>query len=175
MNAPDSLPAALCTECGLCCDGSLLAEVELAGSTEADRLEALGFETEEGDDDGRDAWFLPLPCAALCGSRCSVYEHRPRTCRTFECRLLKDVAAGVVPLGEALETVAGARTERDEILRLLRALDPDGETEGLPLAERVSETVLRSEEGGKRGRRTDRLRERMKGLTALLGRHFLRG
>ncbi len=173
MSAPDSLTAALCTECGLCCDGSLLAEVELSGEVEAGRMETLDLEVEEGDDNGRDAWFLPLPCEALCGSKCGVYEHRPQTCRTFECRLLKDADSGALQLDEALAAVAVARSERDAVLELLGDLDADGDTAGLPLAERVSETLLRLEEAGKRGRKADRLRGRMESLGAMLTDRFL--
>jgi len=173
MSAPDSLTAALCTECGLCCDGSLLAEVELSGEVEAGRMETLDLEVEEGDDSGRDAWFLPLPCEALCGSKCGIYEHRPRTCRTFECRLLKDADSGALQLDEALGVVAAARSERDAVLELLNDLDAGGSAPRLPLAERVSETVLQLEEAGRRSRKADRLRQRMESLGALLTDRFL--
>ena len=47
-----SLTDQLCTRCGLCCDGSLFADVELAGSAEAAGLEVMGLEIEEDDTDG---------------------------------------------------------------------------------------------------------------------------
>jgi Fe-S-cluster containining protein len=34
-------------------------------------------------------------CPMLVDGRCSIYEHRPRTCRTYDCRVF--VAAGVAP------------------------------------------------------------------------------
>jgi len=40
----------LCTRCGLCCDGTLFAEVELAHRAEATLLEALGLEIERDDE-----------------------------------------------------------------------------------------------------------------------------
>lgn len=104
-----SFTDALCANCGLCCDGSLFADVELAGADEADGLEAMGLEIEDGDSDGKDAEFLVQPCRALKGTRCSVYAHRPECCRTFECRLLRDAVEGRVSVEEALAVVADAR------------------------------------------------------------------
>lgn len=37
-------------------------------------------------------------CPMLVDDRCSIYEHRPRTCRTYDCRIF--AAAGVAPEGE---------------------------------------------------------------------------
>ena len=73
-----SLTDALCTRCGLCCDGSLFADVELSGPTEAAGLEALGLEIE---DDGNGGEVMALPCGALRGKRCSIYRRRPKCCR----------------------------------------------------------------------------------------------
>ncbi len=130
---------ALCANCGLCCDGSLLADVELAGRREADRMEALGLEVEEGDDEGRDLCLLPLPCAALRGTRCSIYPHRPETCRTFECRLLKDALAGRVSLAEARGVIEETRSLARRLGELVEAV---GEEEGGgTLAERVHEAM----------------------------------
>jgi uncharacterized protein len=98
-----SLTDTLCTRCGLCCDGSLFADVELAGRAEATRLEILGLEIEDGDSGGA---LLVQPCAALHKRRCAIYEHRPRCCRTFECRLLQNVRRGAVSVGQAQEQIA---------------------------------------------------------------------
>ena len=88
-----NLTDTLCTRCGLCCDGSLFAEVELAGRAEVARLAILGLEVE---DDAVDGAQLQQPCAALHGRRCEIYAHRPTCCRTFECRLLRDVRRGAL-------------------------------------------------------------------------------
>lgn len=100
-----SLTDTLCTRCGLCCDGSLLADVELASRSEATRLEILGLEIEDDDAHG----LLVLPCAALRGTRCSIYPHRPETCRTFECRLLQEVRRGAVSVETAESRIVEAR------------------------------------------------------------------
>ncbi len=43
-------------------------------------------------------------CPMFVNGRCSIYEHRPNTCRTFDCRVFK--AAGVTPDPER-QTIAG--------------------------------------------------------------------
>lgn len=43
-------------------------------------------------------------CPMLVDGRCSIYEHRPRTCRTYDCRVF--AATGVEVEGETKEAVA---------------------------------------------------------------------
>ena len=98
---------ALCTRCGLCCDGTLFADVELAGRAEAAGLEVMGQEIEDDDAGGG---LLVQPCGALQRRRCGIYAHRPECCRTFECRLLQDVRRGSVGLERAGEQIEEALT-----------------------------------------------------------------
>ena len=134
-----SLTDTLCTRCGLCCDGSLFADVELGGPAEAAGLEILGLEIEDDDADGE---LLVQPCAALRGKRCTIYEHRPECCRTFECRLLEDVRRGAVTVERAEEHIA-ATLERigrvDALIARLGRGDPR-----LPLKERFAEALARN-------------------------------
>ena len=95
----------LCTQCGLCCNGVLFADVELRDAEESLRVESLGIECDE--EEGREV--LIQPCAGLKGTRCGVYAHRPECCRTFECRVLKDHLAGRLSLAEALGVVGEMR------------------------------------------------------------------
>jgi len=139
---------ALCTRCGLCCDGSLLGDVELAGAAEAGRIERLGLEL---DDDG-DGYVLPQPCAALDGCRCTIYAQRPGSCRAFECALLQKLQRGDIGPRHALIAVERARARIREVERLL---GPARGTERLPLAERCSEALAR--EGAQRRQRRARL------------------
>lgn len=132
----------LCTACGLCCDGSLFADVELAGGDEATTLEVLGLEVEDPDEGHRG--LLLQPCRALQGTRCSVYAHRPACCRTFECRLLQQVGRGAVEIDRAQEQIALTRGRIARIRSLIAALSPD--VEPLPLKERCAEALANSEE-----------------------------
>ena len=132
-----SLTDTLCTQCGLCCDGSLFGDVELAGRREATGLEILGVEIE---DDG-DREVLVQPCRALQGTRCSIYEHRPECCRTFECRLLRDVRRGAVSVDRAQALIAETREQIGRVKGLLLQLGRRGSR--LPLKERCAEALAR--------------------------------
>ena len=63
----NALTDTLCTRCGLCCDGSLFADVELASGDEASALEVMELEIEDDDDDGGGV--LVQPCGALKGTQ----------------------------------------------------------------------------------------------------------
>jgi Fe-S-cluster containining protein len=130
-----SLTDTLCTQCGLCCDGSLFADVELVGRAEATRLEIMGLEI----DDDADGELLLLPCAALQGTRCSVYAHRPKCCRSFECHLLQEARRGAVTVERATEQIAEARKRIGGVKDLLAQLgQPDAR---LSLKERCAEAL----------------------------------
>jgi Fe-S-cluster containining protein len=107
----------LCTECGLCCDGSLFADVELGGAREAARVELLGLRIEDGDGD--ESALLLQPCGALKERRCMVYKHRPKCCRTFECGLLQEVKRGTISFEDARGKVKRAVAQVAEINALL--------------------------------------------------------
>lgn len=88
---------ALCTTCGLCCSGALFVRAplkpeEVAWARSKRMLSVLG--------DGPEPSF-GQPCVLLDGTRCAAYEERPAVCRRFECKLLKKVAAGELPLDAA--------------------------------------------------------------------------
>jgi Fe-S-cluster containining protein len=132
-----SLTDTLCTRCALCCDGSLFADVELAGRAEATRLEVMGLEIE---DDGTGA-LLALPCRALEGRRCGIYPHRPECCRTFECGLLQKVRRGAVSVERAQEQIAETLKRIGRVRELMAQL---GHRQGrLPLRESCAEALAR--------------------------------
>ena len=137
-----SLTDTLCTRCGLCCDGSLFADVELANRDEASALEVMGLEIEDADEDG--GGLLVQPCGALHGKRCSIYPHRPDCCRTFACGLLQGVERGAVGVERANEKIAEALKRIERVKELVVQLGQDNER--LPLKERCLEALERSEE-----------------------------
>lgn len=164
-----SLTDTLCTRCGLCCDGSLFADVELVGEPEATRLEILGLEVEDGDESGG---LLVQPCAALRGRRCGIYAHRPKCCRTFECRLLQDVRRGTVPVERAAEHVAEALSRIRRVHGLLAQLGQRHVR--LPLRERCAE-ALAGEAGANQevSRKRAELEAAMSAVERLMRRTFL--
>jgi len=160
----------LCTRCGLCCDGTLFADVELAHRAEATRLEALGLEIESDDE----APLLVQPCAALHGRRCSIYAHRPGCCRTFECRLLQDVRRGAVSEERAHAHISKALASIAEVRSLLVQLGA-GDAR-LPLRERCAEALMVSgATGATITRKRSRLRSAMDGLERQIRAVFLDG
>ena len=133
---PESVTDTLCTQCGLCCDGSLFSDVELSSKRELSRFEVLGLNVEDGD--GASPGLLLQPCTALQGKRCSIYEHRPRCCRTFECRLLQNVQSGAISV-EAAQGKITAVTQA--IAKLRTTLAFGAKLSDLPLKERYLETM----------------------------------
>ena len=142
-----SLTDRLCTRCGLCCDGTLFGDVELHGRAEATRLLALGLPVDDGDAHAGEADVLPLPCAALRGTCCGVYAHRPSTCRQFECGLLQRVRRGELTVARALGHIVRARAQADGVRELLAEVEP--RPRRLPLRERCADAQM--------NRRTDAL------------------
>ena len=141
-----SLTDTLCTHCALCCDGTLFADVELAGEAELVRLEIMGMDVEE---DGRNAGLLSQPCAALRGTRCGIYAHRPQCCRVFQCHLLQTAERGGVTVERALEQIADAREQIRNVRSLLGRLG--NRDESLPIKERCAETLARAEHSNREG------------------------
>jgi Fe-S-cluster containining protein len=150
QNASDEFPSnkgtmkpnltnVLCTRCGLCCDGSLFADAELA-ARETTALEVLGLEVEDAGQ-GEPA-LLSQPCAAFKRKRCSIYPHRPNCCQTFECRLLKQVESGAISVDRAKKTIANTLKEIGRIKVLIAQLGQRDER--LPLKERFSEALTLS-------------------------------
>ncbi len=164
-----SLTDTLCTRCGLCCDGSLFADVELAGRREATRLESMGLEIEEDDRGGAQ---LLQPCAALQGRRCTIYEHRPECCQTFECRLLQDVRRGAVPVERAKEQIAEALKRIGRVKDLLAQL---GQHDGrLPLGESCAEALAKDSDADPEvNRKRAELETAMSAVEGLIRKTFL--
>jgi Fe-S-cluster containining protein len=112
----------LCLRCGLCCDGTLFTHVPLEPD-EAQRVRDAGVPVDsnaEGQSSIRQC------CAALRGTRCSIYEVRPGTCRRFRCLLLGAVEEDEVSLKEALRVVDQARQLLGRLDDALEGAAPEG-------------------------------------------------
>ena len=97
----DSPATLLCKSCGLCCTGHLFIWTKLR-SSELDSIQSLGVEVLR--EPGQRGFSQPCP---LWREYCTIYEtpHYPRFCRTYKCRLLKQVLEDITPLPSALTTV----------------------------------------------------------------------
>jgi len=136
--------AQLCPNCGLCCDSTLFADVELRAGDDAKRLRRLGLTLEKK---GRSKLAFVQPCACFAGKLCGIYQDRPERCRLFDCGLLKRVNAGETTADAALKKIFTAKKQAGrvrELLNLLGQRDQNAERRGeLMLA--VGELMTRLE------------------------------
>jgi hypothetical protein len=134
--------AALCPNCGLCCNGVIFANVGLRPDDDTARLKSLGLPI--GAPRAERPPRLAQPCAAYDGCHCRVYADRPHYCREFECLLLKSVQAGRTETPAAVRIIRNARERADTVRRLLGAL---GDTDThLPLSARFRHTNKRMQQ-----------------------------
>jgi Fe-S-cluster containining protein len=114
----------LCPNCGLCCDSTLFADVELRAGDDAKRLTKLGLTIENKT---RTKLAFAQSCACFDGKLCGIYADRPKRCRTFECGLLKRVQAGELNAAAALKTIAKTKLQAETVRGLLRQLGQNDE------------------------------------------------
>ena len=161
----------LCPECGLCCDGTLFADVELRAGDDARALRRLGLGLFKK---GRAKLAFAQPCPGFDGRLCRFYEERPRQCRRFECGLLQRVASGGISAGAALKKIGAAKGLAETVRERLRRLGQ--RDEGASLTDRYGDAMSRpvdlSEPGGA-GRQGGLMRA-MNALMRRLERDFLR-
>jgi len=114
MNAVEQL----CPNCGLCCDSTLFADVELRKGDDAKKLEKLGLSLHRK---GKKKIAFAQPCACFDGKFCKIYADRPKRCRLFECGLLKKVGADEITTAAALKKISAAKVLREKVKDLLRS------------------------------------------------------
>jgi Fe-S-cluster containining protein len=166
-----NLGSTLCLQCGLCCDGSLFSDVELANDREASRLELSGVNIEEADEDEQHPLLLQ-PCTALRGMKCSIYKARPECCRTFECQLLQQVSRGITSPKKAMTVIRKAQRRIAKIETLLSDLGHPKSP--LPLKERYFEASLSSfPKGSPLFQKSAALRRAMNSLERIIHDSFL--
>lgn len=106
----------LCKSCGLCCTGHLFIWAKLK-STELDSSKALGLNVF-GSDPSQRGFSQPCP---LWHGECTVYTspQYPHFCRSYKCKLLKEVLDESTPLRDALIVVQQAKEMIHEVEALL--------------------------------------------------------
>ena len=112
--------------------------MELLNARESVLAESLDLRV---DDEGE---FLMQPCGALQGTRCSVYRFRPTCCRTFECRLLKNLHAGKVTMTQAQAAVQETKRMIAEVNERIGAKVKRGNS---PLKERYFAALEKNRSG----------------------------
>jgi len=76
-------------------------------------MEFLGLEVEEEESHRH---VLIQPCRGLKKRCCSIYAHRPESCRTFVCLALEQVRQNELSLEEALRIVQKIRCHHRLVL-----------------------------------------------------------
>lgn len=106
----------LCKSCGLCCTGHLFIWSKLR-SAELDSAEALGLNVFRSDPRQRG---FSQPCPLWQG-QCTIYTspQYPHFCRTYKCKLLKEVLDENTPRINALKVVQQAKEMIHEVEALL--------------------------------------------------------
>jgi Fe-S-cluster containining protein len=132
MNAIEQL----CPNCGLCCDSTLFADVEVRAGDDAEQLVQFGLKLEKKRQ-GKIAF--AQPCACFDGKFCKIYDDRPKRCQTFECGLLKRVEAVEMTASVALKRISEAKNLADHVRKLLHQLGQCDEQ--MPLTKRYAETM----------------------------------
>ncbi len=137
----------LCLSCGLCCDGTLFADVKLT-SADAARLAQPPGSVVRGR---KYSLRLPQPCFGWIHGKCNIYDSRPDHCRRFDCDLLSRVETRDISSDCALQIIQQCRSKADQVRDLLRALG--NASERTPLTQRFRQ-VTRTLENKKPDRRT---------------------
>ena len=127
----------LCPNCGLCCDSTLFADVELRAGDDARRLRELGLTIQQ---ETPKKLAFAQPCACFDGRLCKIYGDRPKRCRQFECGLLKRLEAGEMTAGAALKKISEAKQRTEKVRELLRSLGQRDEQ--MALTHRYTEAII---------------------------------
>lgn len=161
----------LCPECGLCCDSTLFADVELRASDKPARLSQLGLTLMKK---ARSTTAFAQPCACFDGKLCRIYAERPKRCGLFECGLLKRVEAGELTPAAALKKITVAKNRAEEVRGLLRTLGQ--RKEPMALTHRYAEVMSAPIDFSKPddAERRGELMLAVNDLMVLLQRDFLR-
>jgi Fe-S-cluster containining protein len=161
----------LCPNCGLCCDSTLFADVELRAGDGAKRLKKLGLSLYPKT---KTKLAFSQPCACFDGRLCRIYADRPKRCGLFECGLLKRVEAGELTPKAALKKITAAKQQADGVRARLGLLGQ--RTESMALTHRYAEVMAapmdfsRPDEAEQRGELMMAVNDLMTGLQ----RDFLR-
>jgi len=137
----------LCPSCGLCCDSTLFADVELRASDKPARLSKLGLTLLRKT---KTVTAFAQPCAGFDGKLCTIYADRPKRCGLFECGLLKRVESGELTDKAALKKISEAKQRATKVRELLRSLGQRDEPMALThrYAEAMSAPIDMADEAG---------------------------
>jgi len=117
----------LCSNCGMCCDGTLFHSVVLQPTDSPRALSSLGLTLKRKPG----LTTFRQPCSAHQNNQCAIYEDRPQRCRLFNCQQLLRVASGEITQSVAQETIASTREKRSQVVEKIERLTETNPKQGL--------------------------------------------
>ena len=136
----ESQASILCRSCGLCCTGHLFSWAKLK-SSELTSARGLGLNVF-GSEPSQRGFSQPCP---LWEGECTVYTspHYPHACRTYKCKLLKEILDETIPLPNALIVIQQTKEMIAELEMFLSA------SPNISFRERLVEHIESLEESAK--------------------------
>ena len=136
MNAASpEITRSLCSDCGMCCDGTLFHSVVLQPTDSPRTLSSLGLSLKRKPG----LTTFRQPCSAHQNNQCTIYENRPQRCRLFNCQQLLRVATGEITQSFAQETIASTRKKINQVVERIERLTETNPNQGL--AQRFSVAI----------------------------------
>jgi len=136
MNAASpEITRSLCSNCGMCCDGTLFHSVVLQPTDSPRTLSSLGLSLKRKPG----LTTFRQPCSAHQNNQCTIYENRPQRCRLFNCQQLLRVATGEITQSVAQETIASTRKKINQVVERIERLTETNPNQGL--AQRFSVAI----------------------------------
>lgn len=134
--APEAAANILCKSCGLCCTGHLFSRTKLR-SAELESAQDLGLNVFRSHPNERG---FSQPCPLWQG-QCTIYDspQYPRFCRTYKCKLLKQLLGETTSLPEALTSIEATK-------QMIREIEPQLHGSTLPSFRERLEAAIENDE-----------------------------
>jgi uncharacterized protein len=120
MKKKQELLSAICTQCGMCCDGTLFNKATVKDDADKKIAESIGLKTFQ---EAGGKLYFQLPCHLFKGC-CTIYKQsRPSVCGSFFCEPLKKLKSGNLSTEKANEIIQNALTARQEAMCLAAEIE----------------------------------------------------
>ncbi|MBW1848456.1 MAG: YkgJ family cysteine cluster protein [Deltaproteobacteria bacterium] len=116
----------LCSLCGFCCTGIIVDIVAIFDDEPKDMFLHL---INEKEVDGSSQLFFSLPCPYHSGHHCKIYEDAPKTCKKYQCKLLKNFESGKIDFNHALSKINLVKDLASQIDSFLKKYGYNNENE----------------------------------------------
>gem|GEM_PF-1084291 len=103
----------VCRHCMMCCDGTLFSHV-IVNNKDADFINNQGMELVSKSD---QISTFDQPCSQARDGGCAIYENRPEKCRSYYCKLQKNILNGSISFEKGREVVSLAKMQAREIMQ----------------------------------------------------------